>query len=320
ADCKIARVDWPAGGKTAAAALADEPRLAGIQIVHANSLMTAEAAFLLADRLHAPAVVHVRDVARLSRARVERLGGAAAVVAVSPAVADSLVEQGLPAARVWMIPNAVASVDQPITPVDLTKELNLPPATRFVGCVGQIALRKGQDLFLTAVERLAADDESLHFVIVGERHSVKEESVEYERRLRAASNEGSAAGRVHWLGYRADSAAVLAALTVVVVPSRQEPLSRVILESLAGGTPVAATEVGGSRYLLTDAEGEPCGVLTPPGDAAALADAAALLLADQALRGRLVARGRRRAGDFSPGRQADAILTLYDSIVRSDAR
>lgn len=116
-------------------------------------------------------------------------------------------------------------------------------------------------------------------------------------------------GRVGLTGTRNDVPELLAASAVFVLSSRSEGLPISVLEAMAAGLPVVASDVGGLREQVVDGE---TGYLVPSGDAAALADALARLLDDPALRGRLGAAGRARAErlfDLPAFRAAH--LTLY---------
>jgi glycosyltransferase involved in cell wall biosynthesis len=111
--------------------------------------------------------------------------------------------------------------------------------------------------------------------------------------LAAARERVAAAGlaaRVRILGPRADSVDLLALSDVVVLPSvAAEGLPIVLLEALALGKPVVATRVGGIPEVIQDGE---TGLLVPPGDPPALADAISALLADPTRAAAMAARGR----------------------------
>jgi glycosyltransferase involved in cell wall biosynthesis len=107
---------------------------------------------------------------------------------------------------------------------------------------------------------------------------------------------------------RDDVLRALARSTALVFPSLwPEPLSRVLLEALALGTPVAAMETGGTREILGDGE---AGLLVP--DLASLSEAVARLAGDHALRARVGEAARARAEAFSPA----ALLPRYEAVYR----
>ncbi len=311
----IPTVAWPARGRQAAAELAPALRERGVQLVHANSLMTAGAARSLADALGTPAVAHVRDIMTLSQAHRDRLGTLDAVITVSDAVAAALRRQGVPGERIERIYNAVDvdALQEAARPGAIRRELDVGADAPLVGCIGQIALRKGQDLFLDAAARVATEFADAHFVIAGARYSQKAESRAFEQSLHDKAAQPPLAGRAHLLGYREDIPSLLADLDVLVVPSRQEPLSRTLLEGLAIGVPAVATAVGGTSEILT---GSDAGVMVPPDDPEQMAQAVRAIVTGGVLREAQKAAGpphvRRH---FSPGRQVEVIRALYERIL-----
>ncbi len=166
------------------------------------------------------------------------------------------------------------------------------PTARLVATVGQIGMRKATDVALAAATRWAAASPDVHWLLVGERTSKKDEAHELEQRLHAASAEPPLAGRVHFLGTRDDVSQILPECALLIHAARQEPLGRVLLEAAACGLAVVATDVGGTREIFpSDADGA---VLVPKDDPAALAAAVQALLGDDGKRLALGAAGRRR--------------------------
>ena len=105
-----------------------------------------------------------------------------------------------------------------------------------VGFVGQLVLRKDPLTFVRAVAEAQDRHPEMHAVLLGARHSTKPEALAYEALVK--SEAGPA---VHFLGEDADIAPLLRGMATVVCTSRQEPLSRVLLESLALARAVVAT-------------------------------------------------------------------------------
>ncbi|HEY3082185.1 MAG TPA: glycosyltransferase [Chloroflexota bacterium] len=108
------------------------------------------------------------------------------------------------------------------------------------------------------------------------------------------------------------------AADLYVHAARVDTFPTTVIEALACGVPVVATAVGGiPEQVRSLAHEHPTGILTPPGDAAALARAVTDLLRDPALRGRLTANAAADAADrFDLGRQADAYLSWYAEVRR----
>jgi glycosyltransferase involved in cell wall biosynthesis len=157
--------------------------------------------------------------------------------------------------------------------------------------------------FLTLIRALAAlADQEYEALIVGDGPDRSEVEAEIQRL--------GLEDRVQLAGERGDVPELLAASDVFVLSSRSEGLPVSVLEAMAAELPVVASRVGGLAELVVDGE---TGILVPPGDEAALAQALGRLLADSGLRRRLGAAGRARAEssfDLSAFRRAH--LELYD--------
>ena len=121
----------------------------------------------------------------------------------------------------------------------------------------------------------------------------------------------AAGDRVELLGERADVPELLAAADVFVLPSLSEGMPISVLEAMAAGLPVVASDVGGVGELVRDGE---TGALVGAGDPAALADALARLASSLAAPARQGKAGRRRVEtDFSPAAFRAAHLDAYDA-------
>jgi glycosyltransferase involved in cell wall biosynthesis len=191
------------------------------------------------------------------------------VLPVSRSTANSLLEMGIPASRIEVLPNGVDSIDVPGVEREDGRVL----------FVGRLEREKGVLGALSVFRELAATVPGMRGVVVGAG------SLEAEvRRAVSASN-----GRVEYLGSldRAVLYREYARAAVVVMPSRFEGLGMVALEAQSAGTPVVGYDVDGLR----DAVGGG-GILVPAGDLPALRDAVAALLGDPGRRSELGDRGR----------------------------
>jgi glycosyltransferase involved in cell wall biosynthesis len=123
---------------------------------------------------------------------------------------------------------------------------------------------------------------------------------------------------VRFLGARPDIPQLLAASDLFVLPSLWEGLPMALLEGMAAGLPVIATDVAGSRQVVVNGES---GLLVPPGDPTALASAMTGLLADDAERTRLGRAARQRVeSEFSAARQAARHAEAYEAARRRRQR
>jgi glycosyltransferase involved in cell wall biosynthesis len=151
------------------------------------------------------------------------------------------------------------------------------------GLVANIRGSKGHDVFLEAARRVLARAPAARFLIVGD-------GIGFDDVRRRVDTLGLNAA-VRMTGFRRDIPEVMAALDVLVLPSlRSEAASQVIAQALAVGTPVVATNVGGSGELVRDGD---TGRLVPAGDAGALAAAILECLTDREGARAMARRGQR---------------------------
>lgn len=178
--------------------------------------------------------------------------------------------------------------------------------------VGRLSPRKGVDVALEAVALLAAAGHDVHLTVCGTPFAGYEW---FDEQLRARAAEPDLAGRVDLRGYVHPTWPVLEDADVVLVPSRAEPFGNTAVEGLLARRPVVASRVQGLAEVVVDGT---TGLLVEPGDAAALADAVARLLGDDALREDLAERGRADALQrFSTERYARDLRAELDRAARS---
>jgi glycosyltransferase involved in cell wall biosynthesis len=286
-------------------------------LVHANSLAMGRLAGPVMADMRRPSIAHLRDIVGLSEQAVRDLNQNSRLLAVSGAVRDFHVRQGVAADRTFVVHNGVdLACFQPRPATGwLHRELGLAPDAVLIGAIGQLVMRKGHDVLVEAAARLVEQCPQFHYVVAGDRYSLKVEAQQHEAMLRERTSCGSLAGHVHFVGYRRDIPELLAELTLLVHPARQEPLGRVLLEAAAAGVPIVATEVGGTREILSPDSAE----LVPADDSAALAGAIEHLMADKSLRRRRAAAALARIGEsFTVEHAAAALERHYHQIIDGD--
>ncbi|QDV21497.1 D-inositol 3-phosphate glycosyltransferase [Gimesia panareensis] len=273
-------------------------------LLHANSLSMSRLTGALSDQLPVRCSGHLRDIIKLSQAAIRDLNRNQRLFAVSHATRDFHIVQNLDPDTVTVCYNGVdieCFQPRPATGA-LKQELGLPAETRLCLTIGQIGLRKGQDILAEAARLLAEQgDRETHFVLVGERHSQKQESIDFDRALDEAFAEPGLEGRLHRLGYRDDTPFLMNEVDLLVHAAKQEPLGRVLLEAIASGLPVVATAVGGTPEIVNHEESA---LLVPPGEAPPLAQAMQRLLHDRGLRENLSQAARERALERFTSQQA----------------
>ena len=284
-----------------------------IQIVHAYNFWGNVFAVPPA-RLVAPVVIaSIRDCApylTATQKRVQRYACqfADCVLVNAEAVEDWLIGEGYDRSKIVVIRNGV-DLTQFSGAADahgLRRELGLPPGTPLVAVVSRLTRLKGLENFLEAAAVLKVSHPDARFLIIGETAPSDTAYLEVLNRLAA---ELGVADRVTFTGIRADVPALLSSVDVSVMPSLNEALSNVLLESMAAGAPTVATRVGGTPEALVD---DVTGLLVAPGDSRGLAAAIARLLDDRCLAARLGQAARQVIEDrFSVDRMVKSTEQLY---------
>ncbi|MCA9271200.1 MAG: glycosyltransferase, partial [Planctomycetales bacterium] len=190
-----------------------------------------------------------------------------------------------PAAKVRVIPNGVDTnrfQPRPEAAAQLRHELGIPADAPVAGLVAALRPEKNHELFLETAALVSRRIPAAHFVLAGDGPQ--------RQIIEAAIDRLKLRDRVHLLGTRSDVPEVLSTCDVFLLTSDNEASPVSILEAMAVGLPVVATQVGSVPESVVQGE---TGFLAPPGDAAALAAGVEPLLADAALRGRFGAAGRR---------------------------
>lgn len=301
AGCGVAPAPWRTAldprviGATIRAARASAHR----PILHAHDPHSLTLAALAAAWLRAPLLVTRRVDFPLRRPFVWRR--ATRVIAISEAVRRVLEAGGIPAERITVVHSGIPLHAPPPVPLDLRHRLGLRPDAPLAVAVGTLVPHKDWPTLITAATILRERCPALQWVIAGEG---PERSALEARIETLAVND-----RVHLLGQVEDGRRVIAAGDIFVATSREEGLNTSVLDAMNLGVPVVSTSAGG----LPEAVGE-AGVLVPPGDGDALAQAVETLLGDRSVRYRYRVMARARVADFSSDRMADAMLAVYDSV------
>jgi glycosyltransferase involved in cell wall biosynthesis len=309
-------------------ALAQQARLARriaarrIQIVHAYNFYGNVFAVPPA-RLVAPVVIaSIRDCApylTTMQRRVQRWACRLAdcVLVNADAVRDWLIADGYDESRIVLVPNGVdlSRFDNLPDRRRLRHELGLAPDTPLVGVVSRLTPLKGIEQFLEAAGALSRTHPTVRFLVVGETAPTEGA---YLEALRALARRYGLDGPLIFTGRRSDVPAVLSSLDVSVMPSLNEALSNVVLESMAAAAPTVATRVGGTPEAVVDGVS---GLLVPPGDAGALARAIATLL-DDPVRAAALGRTARQTivERFSVDRMVRATEAVYLDLLERKLR
>lgn len=206
--------------------------------------------------------------------------------------------------RLSAIPNGADRRDfEPaVSRAEARAALGLPAAGTWAVVVGRVERAKGQDL---VVEALGAGPGA------GVAFAGREDPA-FGEELRRRAAAGGIGERIRFLGEVSDLPRKLVAFDLLIQSSRFEAFPRAVLEGMAAGLPVIATDVGGTREAL----GDKAGILVPPGDAAALRGALARWTAEPDGASRTGEAGRRRAWErFEARRVAERFGRLFAEVL-----
>jgi glycosyltransferase involved in cell wall biosynthesis len=228
------------------------------------------------------------------------------LIVPSEAIARKVRAEGREGARFAIVPNGIdlSRFSGSVRPCALRGEYGIPSSAPLLGVVARLEPEKGHRHLIEAMPAILRAVPEAWLAVIGEGSEAD------ALRAQAAALDSRVAARVLFTGRRDDVSALTADLTLAVLPSLREAQGISLLEAMARGVPVVASEIGGIPEVVTDGVD---GRLVPPGDPAALADAIVELVRDPALRHRLGEAGRRTVADrFSIDAQVRAIQTVYD--------
>ncbi len=226
-------------------------------------------------------------------------------VAASRAIAAMLLEDGVEPGRVVTIHEGI-DVDRvrqaPVAKIH--EEFWLPAGVPVVGNIAALVPHKGQKHLIDAAALAIREVPDAHFLILGEG----ELRATLERQVKETHLEK----HVLLPGFRTDVLSLLKAFDVFVMSSVTEGLGTSLLDAMAAGRPIVATDAGGIPEVVLDGE---TGLLAPARDHKRMADAIVRLLRDRHLRERLAAAGLERVrAEFSVDRMVGETLALYERL------
>jgi glycosyltransferase involved in cell wall biosynthesis len=201
-----------------------------------------------------------------------------------------LAESERHSSHVRLIYNGIALEAPPADRAALRSRLGVPDGAAFVTSGGRLAPSKGFEFFLEAAQRIAILRRDVRFRLIGD--IIAEEDAPYRDRIRAQARRLDLGERLVLEGFRDDYRTVIGASDVFVLPSVYDTLPSIVIEAMGMGVPVVATNVGGVPEQVEDGV---TGVLVPPNDPTALADAVLALLDDPDRRQRMGKAARTRA-------------------------
>lgn len=254
-----------------------------IEIVHAHAAKDYLPVSLAVRFVRQAKLVLTRHVLfPMKRTQKFALSNVSKVIAVSSAVEANL-EKTFPKKKIVKIPNGIeiekwADADRETLLREFRFLHNIPFDAQLVGTVGELKRLKGQQDFILAANEIAQKSRDAHFVIVGKDNSYKKD---FRRELKRLVKVFGLQDRFLFLDWIEDTAPLLAALDVFVSASHSESFGLAILEAMASGKAIVATETEGAKELIED---EKSGKLVAVKEPLEIAGAIGEFLSDEKMR------------------------------------
>jgi L-malate glycosyltransferase len=313
----------------AAAQVRRAARLHRAELVHGNSIR-AGVVIGLARMSRIAKVVHVRDClppGPVTNATMRLIAATATTVVANSQYTASSVRAAAPGAHLEVVHNPVDL--QRFDPENIDRaqaRAHLGGAGKsrlLLGVVAQLSPWKGQDTAIEALELLVQEGIDVHLLLIGSAkfiaRATRFDNAAYVERLRALVSDAGLEDRVSWLGEREDVPELIRALDVLLLPSWEEPFGRALIEAMAMGVPVIATNVGGPTEIIRDGRE---GYLLAPREPSAWARAIRDLAQSPERAREMGLAGRRRVEqEFAVAHHVAAMTDVYErTLARATAR
>ena len=288
--------------------IARAARSMGADIIHSHGYKAAIPGVIAARVYGAASVVtghnlFPKNASFLARASLKFVSMfSRSIIAVAPALTESLVAAGVRSDRIDTILNGIDldSYGQETRP-EVFSEIGLAKSNRMILCAARLTEVKGVDVLIHSAAVLAEEIPEVRIVIAGD-------GPDEDKLHDLAAN--TAPRNTIFLGRRDDIARLLGACDMVAIPSRAEGLPMMLAESMASGKPVVASSVGGLADMIADGKN---GILVPAGDHIALAEGLCRVLHSSDLSARIGSSARRFAEqNFSE----DTMITRTKEVYR----
>lgn len=285
-----------------------------VEVVHLHSRRGADTlGGVAAAAIRAPVVL----TRRVDNRELDWLVGAKyrlyrRVVAISDAVRDALTDQGVPRDKISLVHSAVDATKwlTPRTAAERDEEFALEPGAPAGAMVAQFVPRKGHWVLVHTLSILKGRGVRPSIVLFG-RGPMR-------ANVAALAEAAGVADQIRFAGFRDDLHEWLGSFDFSVHPALQEGLGVAALQAGAAGVPVVGGKAGGIPEVIEDGR---TGILCPPGDAGAVADAIARLLHDPDAAQAMGKRARERIeSHFSVDAMVEGNLDVYRSVVRAHRR
>jgi glycosyltransferase involved in cell wall biosynthesis len=231
-------------------------------------------------------------------------------VAISEAVKKVLAAGGVRESKVSVVHSGVEPRTNLPPRAEIRRSLGFPEGANIVGSVGALVDHKGQRFLIEAAPLILRKAPSTKFVFVG--------NGELRASLKTLASELNVDDAIMFTGYQSNAHEYISAFDVFVAPSLMEGLNTSILDAMMLARPVVGTTAGGIPEII---EHEKTGLLVPPRNARALAEAILDLLSNPDKSKRLALAGHSRAvAEFTADQMVEGTIAVYGSLLKDPCK
>lgn len=288
-------------------------RASSPDLIHVNDIWWVPQTLRAAGAASLPVIAHVRQEIEPSKVPRYELDRVDQVVTVSRHIEEAVrsagvrgqvktLYSGLECAEAGSVPD----------PGEVRRRYSIPADAPLLGTVANLFPRKGFHVMIDALAIVAKRHPEIRYLIVGSGDDG------YERAVREQVKKLGLADRVHFAGFQSEVAPYLSAMDLYVQPSLMEGFGIAVVEAMAMGKAVVGTRTGGLPEVIVDQD---TGLLVPPENAPALAEAIDMLLNDSGRRERFGRAGRIRAiTHFSIEAMMRGLTSIYEEQIARHTR
>ena len=245
-------------------------------------------------------------------------------IAVSEVAADEFCKYSEVYRNKFIIIPNVVDMAREVRAAPLRSEFNIPEAAFLIGMAGRMDPFKGHTVFIDAAPLIRKDAPQTRFFIIGGASPGKGDEVKYLEMLKEKIMGLGLTENFIFTGFRDDILSTIAALDVIVMPSRvirkggrivTEGFGRVAIEAMAVGVPVVASDTGGFKEIIKNGV---TGILVPISDPAAIAENVIYLLRDRERADAIRAAAKSRFEALYSTRSLYKLYNVYDNVINKE--
>ena len=234
------------------------------------------------------------------------------IVALTNRERDEHLEEGIASIEKYVIIHSGVMLDRLMNmSVDIKagkKKYGIPQDCNVVGVIGRLVPIKGHKYLVSAAKNIIKESHNTVFVFVGDGY--------LDSSLKRQAESIGVRKNIIFTGWRKDAVEILDLFDILVLPSLNEGMGKVLVEGMALGKPIVASSVGGIINLVKNGEN---GILVPPGDSDALGDAILQLIKNKKLAETLGKNGKAKVyPEFDASVMVKQIEDLYESLLVSN--